>query len=97
MLIRAIGPGLSQFNVPGALANPKLELFSGSTKINENDDWGGTAALATLFGNVGAFSIPATSRDAVLLVTLAPGSYTAQVSGVGNTSGVALVEVYEVP
>lgn len=97
VLIRAIGPGLTQFNVPGALVDPKLELFSGSTKINENDNWGGAASLATLFGNVGAFSLPAASRDAVLLVTLAPGTYTAQVSGVGNTSGVGLVEVYEVP
>jgi hypothetical protein len=46
---------------------------------------------------VGAFALPASSRDAALLVTLQPGSYTVQVSGVGGTTGVALVEVYEVP
>jgi sugar lactone lactonase YvrE len=97
VLIRAIGPSLEPFGVTGALADPKLELFAGTTKINENDNWGGAAALTATFDSVGAFGLPAASRDAVLVVTLNPGSYTAQVSGVGNTTGVALVEVYEVP
>jgi hypothetical protein len=97
VLIRAVGPTLGTFGVTGALNDPKLELFSGSTKINENDNWGGDATLTSAFNSVAAFALPATSRDAVLLVTLQPGSYTAQVSGVGNTSGVALVEVYEAP
>jgi hypothetical protein len=97
VLIRAIGPTLATFNVPGALANPRLELYSGANRILENDDWGGTAVLTTAFSAVAAFALPADSRDAAILVTLAPGSYTAQVSGVGSTTGVALVEVYEVP
>lgn len=97
VLIRAVGPTLAAFGVPGALNNPKLELFSGSSLINENDDWGGAASTSSAFFSVGAFALPTNSRDAVLLVTLAPGSYTAQVSGVGGTAGVALVEVYEVP
>ena len=97
VLIRAIGPTLVPFGVTGALVDPKLELFTGSTKINENDNWGGSAALADAFRSVAAFDLPAASSDAVLLVTLEPGSYTAQVSGVGSTTGVALVEVYEVP
>ena len=97
VLIRAIGPTLGAFGVPGVLANPKLELFTGSTKINENDNWGGAPALSDAFLSVAAFPLPAASADAVLLVTLAPGSYTAQVSGVGATTGVALVEVYEIP
>jgi sugar lactone lactonase YvrE len=96
VLIRAVGPTLGVFNVPGALADPKLELFNGPTKINENDNWGGAAALSNAFQSVAAFQLPSSSLDAVLLVTLAPGSYTAQVSGVGNTTGVALVEVYEI-
>jgi hypothetical protein len=79
------------------LANPRLELYSGANRILENDDWGGTAVLTTAFSAVAAFALPADSRDAAILVTLAPGSYTAQVSGVGSTTGVALVEVYEVP
>jgi hypothetical protein len=98
ILIRGIGPTLTQFNVGGVLANPRLDLYRGDTLVQGNDDWGGTAALANAFAQVGAFSLAAgTSRDSALLVTLAPGSYTAQVSGVGNTIGVALVEVYEVP
>ena len=97
VLIRAIGPTLGSFGVQGALNDPKLELFTGDTKINENDNWGGSAELSNAFLSVAAFPLSAASRDAVLLVTLAPGSYTAQVSGVGNTTGVALVEVYEIP
>jgi hypothetical protein len=46
---------------------------------------------------VGAFALPTGSRDAVLLLTLPPGAYTAQISGVADTTGVGLIEVYEVP
>jgi hypothetical protein len=77
--------------------DPLLALFSGQTQIGANDNWSGGSALSAAFGLVGAFALPATSRDAALLVTLQPGSYTVQVSGVGDTTGVALIEVYEVP
>lgn len=97
VLVRAIGPGLAPFGVPDVLADPKLELFSGPLKTHENDDWGGTRELTDAFAQVGAFNLPAASRDALLLVTLPPGSYTAQVTGVNNTTGVALIEIYEVP
>ena len=97
VLIRAIGPTLGSFGVAGSLSDPKLELFAGANKINENDNWGGSASLSSAFSTVGAFPLVASTRDAVLLVTLAPGGYTAQVSGVGDTTGVALVEVYELP
>ena len=97
LLLRAVGPTLSVFGVTGVLADPKLDLYSGTTVLQTNDNWGGTAAIVTAATSVGAFPLDAASRDAVLLVTLQPGSYTAQVSGVGNTTGVALVEIYEVP
>ena len=97
VLIRAIGPSLAAFGVTGVLADPKLELFSGSAKINENDNWAGADALVNSFSSVGAFALDVNSKDAALLATLAPGSYTVQVSGVANTTGVALVEVYEIP
>ncbi len=97
VLIRAIGPTLGTFGVTSALADPKLELFGRHGKITENDNWGGTPQLSSTFFSVGAFSLSASSRDAALLISLAPGSYTAQISGVNNTTGVALVEVYEVP
>jgi hypothetical protein len=74
-----------------------LDLYRGSTLLQGNDDWGGTTELSAAFGAVGAFALPTGSRDAALLVTLPPGSYTAQVSGVTNTTGVALVEIYELP
>ena len=79
------------------LPDPRLELYAGSTKLFENDDWAGLIALATVSARVGAFALPATSRDAVLVMTLPPGAYTAQVSGAGASTGIALIEVYEVP
>ncbi|MES2695272.1 MAG: hypothetical protein V4773_17485 [Verrucomicrobiota bacterium] len=98
VLIRAIGPALGAFGVTGVLADPRLQLFAGTTLIRENDNWGGDAQLTAVGTSVGAFGIAdAGSRDAVLLLTLAPGNYTAQVAGIGNGTGVALVEIYEVP
>lgn len=97
VLIRAIGPGLAQFGVTGTLPDPVLSLFSGTTRINQNDDWGGNSDLVALAGSVGAFALPSASKDAVLAVTLAPGSYSVQVAGADGGTGVALVEVYEVP
>jgi hypothetical protein len=107
VLIRAVGPtlGTAPFNVSGVMADPKLDLFSGQTVIKSNDDWGtpiGTDSatstqMSAAFTQVGAFALGANSKDAAILVTLQPGSYTAQVNGVGGTAGLALVEVYEVP
>ncbi|MFZ9746201.1 MAG: PKD domain-containing protein, partial [Opitutaceae bacterium] len=99
VLVRAVGPTLGEapFGVPGVVADPELRLFAGERRIEANDNWGGGAALAAAFARVGAFALPVGSRDAALLATLPPGAYTAQVSGVGGTTGVALVEVYEVP
>lgn len=98
VLIRAIGPTLSVFGVAGALADPKLELFnSAGVKVDENDNWGGTTTLVSAFNAVGAFQLVGDSRDAALLARLQPGGYTAQVSGVGGRTGVALVEIYEAP
>ena len=95
LLIRAVGPTLGAFGVGGVLADPKLEVLSGSTKIAENDNW--LAEDAATFGAVGAFNLTSRSLDAALVTTLAPGTYTAQISGVRSTTGVALVEIYELP
>ncbi len=98
VLIRAIGPTLGTFGVTGTLADPVLQLFSGTTVVRQNDNWGGDAQLTAVGNSVGAFQIAdAASRDAILLVTLPPGSYTAQVSGNASGTGVALVELYDVP
>jgi hypothetical protein len=101
ILVRGAGPALTAFGVTGALADPQLQLFSSnSTLLAQNDNWGDSPAaaeIATLAQKVGAFALPANSKDAALLVTLPPGTYTAQVSGVDNTTGIALVELYEAP
>lgn len=96
LLIRGVGPTLADYSVTGALADPKLEIYAGQTLQTSNDDWGGSPAMAAAFDQVYAFPLPATSRDAALLVELPPGEYTAQVSGVNATTGVALIEVYVV-
>jgi len=100
MLIRAAGPALAGFGVSGVLARPQLAVFSGSTELVRNAGWSTGAdgpALAPAAASVGAFAFAAGSLDSALIVTLAPGNYTAQVSGTGGTTGVALVEAYELP
>ncbi|HUR59424.1 MAG TPA: Ig-like domain-containing protein, partial [Opitutaceae bacterium] len=96
VLIRAIGPSLAPFGVTGALADPQLEIFNGTVRIASNDNWAGDAATQTAAGQAGAFPLALGSLDSVLLMTLPPGSYTAQVSGVAARTGVALVEIYDV-
>lgn len=97
LLARAVGPTLAALGVNGALADPRLEVFDpAGTRVAEDDNW--DAALTPTFAAVAAFPLPAGSRDAALVLTLAAGrSYTVQVSGVGGTTGEALVELYELP
>ncbi len=96
VLIRAVGPGLAAFGVPGTLPDPALALFNAQNAvIASNDNW--NSADAATAAQVGAFPLAAGSKDAVLVATLPPGAYTAQISGVGNPdTGVALLEVYDV-
>ena len=99
-LIRAVGPTLGAFGVGGTLVDPLLDVrpLGSENIVATNDDWRGTAALKAAFTSVGAFALAAdTSRDAALAIELPPGAYTATVSGKNNTTGVALVEVYELP
>jgi sugar lactone lactonase YvrE len=99
VLIRAIGPGLRQFGVTDALADPELRVVAASENrvVASNNDWSGTSALDVAFASVGAFSLVNDSHDAALLESLAPGTYSVVVSGVANGSGEALVEIYELP
>jgi len=98
LLIRGIGPGLTQFGVTGVLASPQVTIFDASgNSIGFNSGWGGGSTLASAFTQVGAFALPANSADSAMLVTLPAGSYTVQVAGANGSTGVALVEVYEVP
>ena len=95
LLIRAVGPTLGVFGVPSVLTDPKLEIYQGSTKIGENDNWSST--LSTTFSSVGAFQLTQGSKDAAITVSLPAGSYTVQVSGADGGVGEALVEIYELP
>ena len=97
LLIRAVGPSLAGFGVSGALADPTLTLYRGTTALATNDNWStsaNAAEIASAAVSVGAFALTSGSKDAVLLTSLTAGSYTAVVSGVGNTTGTALVELY---
>ena len=97
VLIRGVGPTLANFGVGGALTDPRLRLFDAETKeIANNDDWSSFVSPSAVFTSAGAFGLPGSSFDAVIFLGLPPGTYTAQVSGVGNTTGTALIEVYEV-
>ncbi|MGH7956160.1 MAG: immunoglobulin domain-containing protein [Opitutaceae bacterium] len=96
LLIRAVGPTLGVFGVEGFLADPRLEIFDGAgSKVAENDNW--SVTLAPTFVSVGAFLLDGESRDAALVTTLPPGSYTAQVRGADGGTGEALIEIYELP
>lgn len=101
VLVRAVGPALGQFGVAGVLAIPSLSVVDASGGlVGTNTGWSNganPAAVAAASATVGAFPLTSGSADCALLLTLQPGSYTAVVSGVGGTSGVALVEAYQVP
>jgi outer membrane protein assembly factor BamB len=92
VVLRGIGPSLTGFGVPDALADPVMELHgpTGFATIT-NDNWRDTQA-ATIQATRLA---PTNDLESAILVTLNPGPYTAILKGKNNTAGVALVEVYD--
>lgn len=100
LLIRAVGPHLGEFGVPGFLVNASLDIFrSGeSVPIYSNVDWGNNSnveEIKTVTATLGGFPLADGSKDAVLLITLPPGGYTATVTGIDGNTGVGLVEIYD--
>jgi hypothetical protein len=93
VVVRARGPSLAQFGVPGVLANPQLQLFSGQTPIASNDNWQQASNLAAI--QASGFA-PTDANESAILATLGPGAYSAIVTGAGGSTGVAIVEVFEV-
>ena len=89
VLVRAVGPGLAAFGVGAPISAPVLAIFRGTEEIARNAGW--AAELAPVFAAVGAFVLAPGSRDAALLLTLAPGAYTARIDG---GAGEVLAEVY---
>ncbi|MFL6588996.1 MAG: hypothetical protein ACJ8M4_02360 [Chthoniobacterales bacterium] len=93
VMIRAMGPSLAAAGVSPALANPALTLFTGGTQLASNDDWKNNANVADIMASGLA---PGDDLEAALLIRLEPGAYTTVMSGSGATTGIGLVEVYEV-
>ena len=92
VIIRAIGPSLTRYDITDVLADPVLELHGpGAFATITNDNWRDNQEA-----EIQATGIPPTNNfESAIVVTLPPGAYTAIVRGNGNTSGVALVEVYD--
>jgi plastocyanin len=96
ILARALGPTLGDFGVAGALANPTLDLVnSNGTVIRSNNDWKDDSQQRAQIEAAGL--APAHDEEAALVETVAPGAYTVVVRGNGGTTGVGLVEVYNIP
>src|SRR5882724_10763617 len=101
VIIRAIGPELGQFGVPDPLQDPTLELHDGTgALIGSNDDWqttiiGGIITSSQLTDIQNSVHAPTAASESAIIANLQPGNYTAIVRGVNNTTGVGLVEVYD--
>ncbi|HEY0369826.1 MAG TPA: PQQ-dependent sugar dehydrogenase [Chthoniobacterales bacterium] len=91
VLVRGIGPSLTAFGVTDALENPMLDLYNASgTKLATNDNW--RSDQAQEINDAGL--APNDDAEAALVRTFTPGAYTAVLSGVGNTTGIGLIEIY---
>ncbi len=101
VIIRAIGPELTQYGISDALANPKLELYNGTgALIGTNDDWQTTIIGGVITSNQvsdiqNSGRAPTAASESAIIADLQPGNHTAIVRGVSNTTGVALVDVYD--
>ncbi|MEO7725484.1 MAG: hypothetical protein ABIU29_12500, partial [Chthoniobacterales bacterium] len=91
VVVRALGPSLTQYGVPGVLADPTLELHSSAGLIAANDDWGSQQAETEASGFA-----PSEDLESALVMSLGADTYTAIVSGYNETRGVALVEAYDI-
>ena len=87
--VSARGPSMAGL-VPGTLADPVLQIFSGSSVIASNDNWQ-TGNCPT---DAPPTRRPTNEQEACIAITLNSGNYTAIVSGAGGTTGIAIVEVY---
>ena len=102
VLVRAVGPSLSQFGITDALRNPRLNVVSANSGqgLASNDDWGSESApsINRTGAIVGAFPMATGSKDSAVILSLSPGAYVAQVdSPESDDSGQALIEVYVLP
>ena len=93
VLVRGVGPGLTHLGVAGAMVDPKLTVYQADEVVGSADNW--NPSLAELFVTVGAFALPAGSRDAAVVLRLAPGVYSVVLQDANEElGGEALVEIY---
>lgn len=101
VIVRAIGPELTQYGVPDVLTNPTLELHdSTGALIASNDNWRHTVIGGIIMSDQvrdirNSGHAPTDGRESAIIADLPPGNYTAIVRGVNDTMGVGLVEVYD--
>jgi hypothetical protein len=101
VIIRAIGPELTQYGITDALDNPRLELHNGTgALLATNDDWQTTILGGIITSNQvsdiqNSGHAPTAASESAIIANLQAGNYTAIMRGVNNTTGVALVEVYD--
>ena len=95
VMVRALGPFLTQFGVTDALANPTLEIRDGNTVVATNNDWRNTQVGGIITGDQvaeveGSGLAPTNDLESAIIADLAPGQYTAVVRGVGDTVGTGI-------
>ena len=91
VMLRARGPSLADAGVPGVLTDPNLTVYSGPNQVDFNDDWGDHSRS----GDIPPDLAPSNPAEAAIMITLAPGPYTAIVRGTGGATGIGIVEVFE--
>jgi len=107
VLIRSSGPALADYSVTGYLTQPQLKVYSGQTVIATNNGWDKPSTFNGTVDNNSAANVTATtaalgatpfkagSADCAIVMTLAPGGYTAMVNGANGGTGIALIEVFD--
>jgi hypothetical protein len=96
IIVRGIGPSLTALGVPNALADPKLDLRdTNGTLLSANNDWQDDPTGQVAAQLISAGLAPTHQLESGIPVTLAPGLYTALLSGMNNGTGVGLIEVYD--
>jgi hypothetical protein len=94
LLIRAVGPSLTNYGISNPLEDPKLDVLVGGTAVASNDNWS-ASQIGTSASSAQAFPLVAGSKDAATVVQLSPGSYSVHVTGTSPAAGVVLVEIYD--
>jgi hypothetical protein len=100
VLIRGVGPGLGTLGVSGYIVDPAITLYKANDLIRDNRSWGNYLTddgLIPIFQSVGAFPLESGSKDAAIVIWLAPGPYTTHLRNEVSGEGIGLIEIYDLP